>query len=81
MTPAGGGSLTALAFQQPQEGHLDQILPMCRQCGRTVPLHCTDQHLADPLDAVPVWVLGARVAPPRGSHASDSEVSTGFRFG
>src|SRR6185369_16779682 len=66
----GGRSLTARPFQEPDEGHLHQILAVSGQRRWTVPLHCTDQHLADSLDAARIWVLGAGVAPPLGSHAS-----------
>jgi len=55
----GGGSLTPLPpLQEPEEGCLDEILTNGRQRRRAVPLHCTDQHLADPADVSGVWILG-----------------------
>ena len=56
-------SLSRGPLQQPHQRHLDQVLTLRSERRWAVPLHCTDQHLADPLDVSRVCVLGAVVAP------------------
>ena len=63
-------SLMGGPLQEADQCHLDQVLALRGERRRAVPLHCTDQHLADPRKASRVCVLGAVVSPPRVSHSA-----------